>query len=89
MLPANLHQNAAIFELVCFLNLCNDLTCVALLAVNTVGTDLLEKWKEVVDEATAMHKLKSILNYRRKAAEMRERAKENSGTCLAGESWTT
>lgn len=44
-----------------------------------VGLDLLEKWKEVVDEATAMRKLKSILVYRRKAADMRERAKENSG----------
>ncbi|CAM9143892.1 unnamed protein product [Scytosiphon promiscuus] len=42
------------------------------------GADVLEKWNEVVDEATAMRKLKSILVYRRKAAEMRERAKENS-----------
>lgn len=46
---------------------------------NLTGAELLEKWKEVVDEATAMRKLKSVLNYRRKAAEMRERAKENSG----------
>lgn len=53
--------------------------------MNEAGTDLLEKWKEVVDEATAMRKLKSILNYRRKVAEMRERAKENSGTFLAGD----
>eukprot|EP00752_Nemacystus_decipiens_P002251 g2132.t2 len=42
------------------------------------GAELLDKWKEVVDEATAMRKLKSILLYRRKAADMRERAKENS-----------
>lgn len=56
--------------------------------VKTVGTDLLEKWKEVVDEATAMRKLKSILSYRRKASEMRQRAKENSGACLSSDSWT-
>lgn len=43
------------------------------------GAELLEKWKEVVDEATAMRRLKSILVYRRKAADMRETAKENSG----------
>lgn len=43
------------------------------------GAELLEKWKHVVDEATAMRKLKSILVYRRKAAEMRERAKANCG----------
>ena len=42
------------------------------------SAELLDKWKEVVDEATAMRKLKSILVYRRKAADMRERAKENS-----------
>lgn len=46
------------------------------------GAELLEKWKQVVDEATAMHKLKSILTYRRKAADMRERAKTESGTPL-------
>lgn len=40
--------------------------------------DVLDRWKEVVDEATAMRKLKSILNYRRRAAEMREKARENS-----------
>lgn len=43
------------------------------------GAELLEKWKQVVDEATAMHKLKSILAYRRKAADKRERAKKESG----------
>lgn len=47
--------------------------------VGDTGAELLERWKEVVDEATAMHKLKSILTYRRKAAEMRERAKKDSG----------